>query len=282
MTQTQLGALHQHFVTHFGHPRPRVTTLNWAVLGLQRHDLAHLDSNISDEKIIAAVKQLPSEKSPGPDGFIGAFFKQCWDIIGHDVKATLRDLFALKDKCWILLNSANITLLSKKDGAQEIGDYRPISVMHNVVKLLGKILANQLAPLLDILVSHSQSAFIKGRSIQDNFQYVQGAVCHFHQAKTPMLFLKLDIAKAFDSVRWEYLIELMQALGFGQSWRDLLAILWQTTSSRIILNGAVGHPIQHGHGLWQGDPLSPMIFILTMDPLQRLLDMATQAGLLSP
>jgi hypothetical protein len=56
-------------------------------------------------------------------------------------------------------------------------------------------------------------------------------VQHFHQAKTPMLFLKLDIAKAFDSVRWEYLIELMQVLGFRQRWRDILAILWHTTTS---------------------------------------------------
>jgi hypothetical protein len=53
----------------------------------------HLDNNISDEEIIAVVKQLSSEKSPGPDGYIGVFFKQCWDIIGHDVTIALRVLF---------------------------------------------------------------------------------------------------------------------------------------------------------------------------------------------
>lgn len=112
--------------------------------------------------------------------------------------------------------------------------------MHSIAKILGKIMANRLAPHLDSLVSHSQSAFVKGRSIQDNFQYVHGAVQHFHKAKTPMLLLKLDIAKAFDNVRWEYLLEVMQHLGFGQRWRDIISLTWATFTSRILLNGEPG------------------------------------------
>jgi hypothetical protein len=87
--------------------------------------------------------------------------------------------------------------------------------MNNMAKLLGKILANRLVPHLDRIVSHSHSAFIKGRIIHDNFQYVQGTIKHFHNSKTTMLFLKLDITKAFDNVWWEYLLELMEQLKFG-------------------------------------------------------------------
>jgi hypothetical protein len=155
--------------SHFVSPQPRVATLNWEALNLQRHDLSQLDNTITDEETIAAVKQLPSEKLPGRDGYIGAFFKQCWDIIGHDVTAALRDLFALKDHCWELPNSANITLIPKNEGAQEVSDFRLISVMHSIAKLLGKILTNRLAPLLDSIVSLSQSAFIKGEVFRTTF-----------------------------------------------------------------------------------------------------------------
>jgi hypothetical protein len=64
-----------------------------------------------------------------------------------------------------------------------------------------------------------------------------------------MMFIKLAIAKAFNSVRWEYFLELLEQVGFGQRWRDILALLWSTTSSRILLNGEAGSPIKHGRGL---------------------------------
>jgi hypothetical protein len=121
-------------------------------------------------------------------------------------------------------------LIAKKDGAKAVADYRPISLMHSAAKILGKVLATRLASHLNKIVSASQSAFIRGRSIQDNFRYIQGAIKHFHRSKSPMLLLKLDIAKAFDNVRWEYMLEIMEQLGFGQRWRNLMALLWKTTT----------------------------------------------------
>jgi hypothetical protein len=133
--------------------------------------------------------------------------------------AAIQEIFALRANCWNLLNSTNVVLLEKKDEAQAISDYMPISIKHSVGKLLMKIMATRLSPYLNNLVSKSQSAFIKPRSIHDNLQFVKGAANHFHSSKTPMLLLKLDIAKAFDSGRWEYLLEVMVKLKFGPRWR---------------------------------------------------------------
>jgi hypothetical protein len=120
---------------------------------------------------------------------------------------------------------------------------------YSTAKILAKIPATRLAQHIDKLVSHSQSAFIKGRTIHDNFQYVKAIENHFHNAKTPMLLLKLDITKEFDNIRWEYLLEVMQHLGFEPRWRDMISLIWSTTTSRIMLNGEPGHPIKHAKGL---------------------------------
>jgi len=112
-----------------------------------------------------------------------------------------------------------------------VGDFRPISLSHSITKLISKLLAIRLSTDLDKLVSRAQSAFIKKRSIHDNFLYTQNLIRELHKAKRPSLFLKLDIAKAFDTVRWDYLQEVLQQLGFGPRWRSWVTTLLGTDNS---------------------------------------------------
>jgi hypothetical protein len=73
------------------------------------------------------------------------------------------------------LHTINEALLPKKDNAKMLKDYRPISLIHVMGKLLSKVLAKCMAPHLDSLIHHSQSAFIKGRFIEDNFRFVRSS-----------------------------------------------------------------------------------------------------------
>jgi len=111
---------------------------------------------------------------------------------------------------------------------------------------------------------------------------MQTTVQKLHKQKTPALFMKLDIQKAFDTINWSYLLEVLQALGFGPRWLEWISILFRTATSTVLLNGQRGPNFSHSRGVRQGDPLSPMLFILAIDPLQRLLELATQHGILSP
>ena len=111
---------------------------------------------------------------------------------------------------------------------------------------------------------------------------VQQTVRFLHSQKQPRILLKLDITKAFDSVSWPFLMEVLDKLGFGSRWRDLLCGLLVSSSTQVLLNGIPGGFIQHKRGLRQWDPLSPMLFILVMDVLNWMLTKASEAGLLQP
>ena len=102
-------------------------------------DLAGLEAQFTEEEVSAAIKAMPSNKSPGPDGFPWEFYKACWPVIKADVLAALQDIFVGKDQNFGLLNGALITLFPKKDGAVELRDFRPISLVHGFAKLLAKL-----------------------------------------------------------------------------------------------------------------------------------------------
>jgi hypothetical protein len=111
---------------------------------------------------------------------------------------------------------------------------------------------------------------------------VQQSARFLHQQKQPHILFKLDISKAFDSVSWAFLIEVMKKLGFGQIWCDVISGLLATSSAQILLNGVPGEFIAHQRGLRQGVPLSPMLFILIMDILSLLVQRASEEGHLQP
>jgi hypothetical protein len=113
---------------------------------------------------------------------------------------------------------------------------------------------------------------------------VQQTAKLFHQKRLGRILLKLDITKAFDSVLWSFLLEVMKHLGFGQIWCDIVSNLLASalTLTQAMLNGEPGQKILHRRDLRQRDPLSPMLFILVMDVLFYLLKKAANDGLLKP
>ena len=257
-------------------------TVDLSELGMPCIDLHTLEAPFSEEEVWQTIRSLPSDKAPGPDGFTGKFYKVCWQTIKQDIIAAISAVWSKKFANFELLNSAFVTLLPKKEDATGIKDFRPISLVHYFAKLVTKILANRLAGSLDQLVTPNQSAFIKGRFILDNFMLVHHTTRFLHQQKQARILLKLDITKAFDSVLWPFLLEVLQQLGFGPIWCDIISGLLCSSTTQILLNGSPREKIYHQRGLRQGDPLSPMLFILVMDVLCHLIRKASEEQLLQP
>lgn len=175
--------VYDHFIRLLGTPQKRTKCLNWENLGYQSHDLSDLEAPFTRSEIERTIKHIPGEKSPGPDGFIGLFCKTCWTIVGADLIEAIQAFHSLRTKRLEMINDANIILLPKTEGATSINEFRPISLINSLAKIITKILADRLAPRLDELVSSCQKAFIKKRCIHDNFVYVQNVIRALHKAK---------------------------------------------------------------------------------------------------
>jgi hypothetical protein len=154
-------------------PPPRNVDLNWEIISNRQHNLSSLDTPFSEVEIKASIDLMPADKAPGPDGFTGSFLKSCWATIKYDFMAAVNAFYNLRCCNLHLINSASIILIPKKDGAETVGDFRPISLIHSFIKIITKTLALRLAPRMNEIISPFQSAFIKSRSIHENFLAVR-------------------------------------------------------------------------------------------------------------
>ncbi|KAF7150466.1 hypothetical protein RHSIM_Rhsim02G0009200 [Rhododendron simsii] len=156
------------------------------------------------------------------------------DSVGDMVK----DFFERKanlDK----LNLTNLIVIPKIPNPEAISQFRPISLCNFAYKIISKILANRLKPLLPTLIFQQQSAFIPGRQIHDNI-IVAHEVFHYikHKKRGPKSFmaLKLDLSKAFDRVRWNFLEERLRKLGFGEKWIEWVMLCIKTVNFSVVVN----------------------------------------------
>jgi hypothetical protein len=143
---------------------------------------------------------------------------------------------------------AIMVLLHKTQAPTGLKDYRPISLIHSLGKLFSKTLSMRLAPRMQELVRHNQSAFVQGHRIHKNFRTVQLSCRWLHAQRRPTALLQIDLAKAFDSVAWPFLLEVMEHAGFPVRWRDWVSALLGTASTKVLLNGRPGSRILHARG----------------------------------
>jgi hypothetical protein len=218
-----------YFDAILGTPPMTSAAINLNALGIPKINVAHLEKRFFEAEVWEVIKSLPLDKAPGPYDFIARFLQGAWEVIRPDIMRAFQAFWELDMRQDV--NEALLALLPKNPEADEIKDYRPISLIHCIGKLIAKVLAKRLAPKLNKVVNQSQSVFIKGRYIQDNFKFVQATTKLLHVRKKLSLLIKLDIAKAFDSVAWPFLLNILKYLCFGQVWHDWLSALLSTSST---------------------------------------------------
>jgi hypothetical protein len=140
--------------------------------GLPMHSIGEedcrwLEREFEESEVWEVVRHMKSDKAPGPDGFSMGFIKACWGVLEEDIMAVFGE-FHSKASFQKSLNASFITLIPKKVGAVDLKDFRPISLVGVVYKLIAKVLANKLKMVLGKIISETQNAFVKGRQIMDS------------------------------------------------------------------------------------------------------------------
>ena len=239
---------------------------------------AVLTAPFTSEDIREAFFSLPRNKASGPDGYSPEFFISCWSVVGGEVTEAVAEFF--NSGCLLKqLNATNLVLIPKIPNASKTTDFRPISCLNTIYKVISKLLADRLKLILSLAIGHSQTAFLPGRLLTENVLLATEIVHGYNSNNVELSgMLKVDLRKAFDTLRWDFVIAAMRAINVPEIFIGWISTCLTTASFSISVNGHTGGYFKSTQGLHQGDPLSPYLFVLAMEVFSGLLRSRFSSG----
>ena len=240
---------------------------NWDTLNYQQNKLK-LDDSLSLEgpltitEIGTALKGMKHNKTPGIDGFPAEFYKMFWGKLKYFVLRALNYSF-LKGNLPLSLRQTIISCLPKGNKQRDLlKNWRPISLLSVLYKIASSSIAARLKPLLPKLIDKAQTGFIQGRFIGEGTRLIYDLMNYTEQRDIDGLLMLIDFKKAFDSISWKFLYEVLNCLGFGPDFIKWIKLFNSNIKAAVLQSGFLSEFINIERGCKQGDPVAPYLFII--------------------
>lgn len=258
--------------------RRRPSFHNYGLKQLKQEETTMLIEPFGEDEVWRAIKDCDGNKAPGPDGFSLKFFKKFWADLKPFVLSAMMEFHSsglISEGC----NPSFVALIPKKADPQGMNDYRPISLIGAFYKIVAKVLASRLKLVLDGMISQTQSAFVGGRYILDNPIILSETISWAKRTKYKLLIYKVDFEKAYDSLNWKFLFNMMGFMGFSEVWIKWIKGCLISGKGSVLVNGSPTNEFRFKRGLRQGDPLSPFLFTIATEVIDMLMRRAVDLGL---
>ena len=223
-----------------------------------------VEGKITFEEASRAIKCLKPNKAPGLDGIPSEFYIKFWDKIGNIIVKSFNESYddgELSESQRL----AVISLIFKKGDAQLLQNYRPISLTNSDYKILAFCLANRLQLVIKSIINPGQVAYIKGRYIGNNIRLVEDIIEYYENYEKGGILFALDFKKAFDSLEWEFLFQVLKKFNFGNMFISWVKTLYNHPLAFIKNNGYLSRPIEIKRSIRQGCPVSCLLFIIAVE-----------------
>ncbi|XP_062080565.1 uncharacterized protein LOC133785332 [Humulus lupulus] len=234
-------AVVNHFKGFMGSPSPTITKIQQDCF--QHGTILNLDQQLSLVKpfmkrdVKFAMFSIHSVNSPGPDGFGSGFFKSMWKDLGDEISTAILKFFE-SGQLPTTLNISIISLIPKVETPSTTADYRPIACCNTLYKCISKMLCVRLANVLPLLIHQNKGAFIQHRSLTHNIFILQDLLKGSSRNNiSTRCLIKMDLSKAYDSIDWYFLEDLLNAYCFPSRFIQWIMVFLKGASYYLLLNG---------------------------------------------